>query len=120
MVYDDGRVEEGVARSHGAEAFVLPAVDLSEGPAAVLSAFYAGGTRFLLLHGERRLAAPFLDAGLVDEIQVLVSSRTIGGEGWSNPGAWAVVPAGFQVRRIVKHGEAVLLEAVPAEDGDQD
>jgi diaminohydroxyphosphoribosylaminopyrimidine deaminase / 5-amino-6-(5-phosphoribosylamino)uracil reductase len=105
VLSDGGLVEEGVPNSHGAGILQLNPKPLSAGPVAVLSSLYDGGVRSLLLSGTPSLAAPFLQADLVDQI-VLVDRG-----GGQQPAAELVdqhglalplVPPGFALVRAEK------------------
>ncbi len=70
----DGAAETWVATAESAGAGPDGRVD----PAAVLDELWRRGRRHVLLEGGPRLAAAFLDAGLVDEIVAYVAPALLG------------------------------------------
>jgi diaminohydroxyphosphoribosylaminopyrimidine deaminase/5-amino-6-(5-phosphoribosylamino)uracil reductase len=48
-------------------------VDLTDGPKAVVSMLYERGVRSVVLDGGRKLAEPFIEAGMVDRVVAYVS-----------------------------------------------
>jgi diaminohydroxyphosphoribosylaminopyrimidine deaminase / 5-amino-6-(5-phosphoribosylamino)uracil reductase len=106
----DGHVEEAVPGAHGAGAFALPTVLSGQEPESVLNALYGGGVRSLLLHGNSHLAVPFLDRGLVDEINVVLpttqQSASLAGTRSSD-----FLPSGFEIQSIQRTNAEVLISA---------
>ena len=82
----------------GVRVLAVPAAgDRSLPPAAVTALLWSKGVRTLLIEGGARVAASFLEAGLVNRMHVFRSSRTIGPAGvpgfpaGRGPGPWREV-----------------------------
>jgi diaminohydroxyphosphoribosylaminopyrimidine deaminase/5-amino-6-(5-phosphoribosylamino)uracil reductase len=106
VLYEDGRVEEGVRDSHGQGILWLPTALPSAQPAELLAGMYAGGVRSVLLVG----SAGFIDnyATLVDE---LVVDWPVPSEASSATSTFAV-PTGYRTRCVAKIGQVVRVEYV--------
>jgi diaminohydroxyphosphoribosylaminopyrimidine deaminase / 5-amino-6-(5-phosphoribosylamino)uracil reductase len=109
----EGRVDEGVPGGHGAEAFTLPTMLSADEPENVLAALYGGGVRSLLLHGDRRLAGPFLDRRLVDEITVLLppAEPSTAPAAPTGPSGSTFLPPGFGIGSVQHSDLGVLISA---------
>jgi diaminohydroxyphosphoribosylaminopyrimidine deaminase/5-amino-6-(5-phosphoribosylamino)uracil reductase len=76
VLYEDGKLEEGIAGSHGTGVLQLPSPPLPDQAALALRLLYDGGVRTLLLSGGPELAERFLATGLVDELVVYVETTS--------------------------------------------
>ncbi|MFD1050659.1 dihydrofolate reductase family protein, partial [Kibdelosporangium lantanae] len=94
----DGRVEEGVPGSHGADVLTLPPEVSTSDPVAALSALYDAGARMVLLHGGQELAGPFVDGRVVDEVVAVVEPCHAGSS-----------LAGFGVKSVRRLASGVLV-----------
>jgi diaminohydroxyphosphoribosylaminopyrimidine deaminase/5-amino-6-(5-phosphoribosylamino)uracil reductase len=103
VLFEDGRVEEGVPHSHGEGILHLVAKPLSSGPVAVLSALHDGGVRSLLLSGGRDLAEPFLQQEAIDEIVLVID-----GDEPAGVASASFLPPGFTLLSVEKVLGAVV------------
>jgi diaminohydroxyphosphoribosylaminopyrimidine deaminase / 5-amino-6-(5-phosphoribosylamino)uracil reductase len=112
VLSEDGLVEEGVPSSHGEGILQLNPKPLSAGPAAVLASLHDGGVRSVLLSGTPSLATPFLQAGLLDQVVVVIPS-----DGQQRPGSlvdqdrasWSFIPPGFGLVRVERSADAAIV-----------
>ncbi len=104
----DGTVREAVPGSHGKGILVLQDPPLGHGAAAA-AALYDGGVRRLLLDGGLLVAAPFLDAGVVDRVVAFLPQ----GNASSRPAAeppWPLLPPGFVITGTTRTEAFVRVE----------
>jgi diaminohydroxyphosphoribosylaminopyrimidine deaminase / 5-amino-6-(5-phosphoribosylamino)uracil reductase len=104
----DGTVREAVPGSHGKGILALQDQPLGDG-AAVAAALYDGGVRRLLLDGGLPVAAPFLDAGVVDRVVAYLPY----GSASSRPAAeppWPLLPPGFVITGTTRTEAFVRVE----------
>ena len=64
----------------------------------------------LLVEGGARAAQSFLDAGLVDRVQLFSSPVTIGKDGVASPFVGGRMPDGFSLRHTARYGADILHE----------
>jgi diaminohydroxyphosphoribosylaminopyrimidine deaminase/5-amino-6-(5-phosphoribosylamino)uracil reductase len=105
----DGTVREAVPGSHGKGILALRDPPLGDGAAAAL---YDGGVRRLLLDGSLDVAAPFLDAGVVDRVVACLPY----GNASSRPAAeppWPLLPPGFVITGTTRTEAFVRVEGQP-------
>lgn len=107
VLHADGSAHEAVAGSHGPGVFRVPEHPPGADATSVLTSFFEGGVRSVVLRGGTRLAGPFLDAGQVDEVfAFLTSDDAVTGSDL------APIPLGFRLREVRRLPGAVLLVAV--------
>lgn len=107
----DGTVREAVPGSHGKGILALRDPPLRDGAAAA-AALYDGGVRRLLLDGGLPVAAPFLDAGVVDRVVAYLPY----GSASSRPAAeppWPLLPPGFVITDATRTEDFVRVEGRP-------
>jgi diaminohydroxyphosphoribosylaminopyrimidine deaminase / 5-amino-6-(5-phosphoribosylamino)uracil reductase len=112
VLREDGSVEEAIPGAHGKD--ILKLEDSPPGTDARLTAasLYEGGVRQLVLAGGLAVAAPFLAAGLVDQVLAyLPHGKASRRPGMANP--WPLLPPGFAIRSARKLGEYVQIEGQP-------
>lgn len=105
-----GGLQEGVPGSHGADVMKLPNLRPSYEPRDTLRALHAGGVRSLLLLGDLAAVEPFLNAQLIDRIEVQ-STLTTGSSPRS--AAWMGVPSGYRWSSFTRTEFGVRAHAVP-------
>jgi diaminohydroxyphosphoribosylaminopyrimidine deaminase/5-amino-6-(5-phosphoribosylamino)uracil reductase len=108
----DGRMTEAIPGSHGNGVLGLPGELAGADPAAIAAAAYQGGVRRLLLGGGLDVAAPFLAAGLVDQVIAYIPH----GNGSRKPSGtlpWPLLPPGFAITAAVRLAGFVRIEAQP-------
>jgi len=107
----DGTIREAVPGSHGKGILALQ--DPPPGDGAAAAAFlYNGGVRRLLLHSGLDVAAPFLDAGVVDHVVACLPY----GNASSRPAAeapWPLLPPGFAITATVRTENFILVDGQP-------
>ena len=107
-----GSVTEAMPGSHGAGILDIKDAPADAAASAVLASLYEGGVRRLLLNGGLEVAAPFLAAGLVDQVIAYMAD-----EGASRrPGValpWPLLPPGFAITRARRAGTFVRIEGEP-------
>jgi diaminohydroxyphosphoribosylaminopyrimidine deaminase/5-amino-6-(5-phosphoribosylamino)uracil reductase len=111
----DGTVREAVPGSHGKGILTLQDQALGGGAAAAAAALYDGGVRRLLLDGGLPVAAPFLDAGVIDRVVAYLPY----GNASSRPAAeppWPLLPSGFVITGTTRTEEFVRVEGRPQAD----
>jgi len=113
VLYRDGRLEEGVPKSHGRGVVELPSELANVAPTDALKALYAGGVRTLLLVESKELAQDYAAAGLLDRALIYLpgSGESLLPTAGLSPG---VVLADFRITGITKTDRHVRLETVPA------
>jgi diaminohydroxyphosphoribosylaminopyrimidine deaminase/5-amino-6-(5-phosphoribosylamino)uracil reductase len=108
VLHEDGALTEGVPGGHAwtpADGNVDPDLDSAE-----LLKWVSGlGARTVLLNGSRRLAAPFLEAGLVRHVVCYLPFRPPSTRPYQAP--LQVVPAGFQLRDVARGDDWVRIKA---------
>lgn len=77
---------------------------------ALLAALATRGISSLLVEGGARAAQSFLDAGLVDRVQLFSSPVTIGKDGVASPFVGGRMPDGFSLRHTARYGADILHE----------
>jgi diaminohydroxyphosphoribosylaminopyrimidine deaminase / 5-amino-6-(5-phosphoribosylamino)uracil reductase len=109
VLFEDGRVEEGVPDGHGKQIFQINPKPLSAGAAAFLTSLHDGGVRSVFLAGGPALAEPFLRDGLVDQIDTVLP----GGHQQGQPlidtrgELWSFAPPGFALVRVENTAAAI-------------
>lgn len=111
VVHEDGHVEEGVEGAHGRDAFILPSAVSVTDPSTALSSLYKAGARTVLLHGGGKLGTSFLDADLVDEIRMFLTTTAPSHPTSFAEGLFAGPLAAYSVRAIRNLSRGVLIEA---------
>lgn len=106
----DRSLEEGLPGSHGAGALTLPGLPLPPDPSVALKELHRGGVRTLLLEGERAAADPFLDALLVDNVVVYLTSRGASHRPDSIDCVLEVLPPGFRLTRATRVAGAIRID----------
>jgi diaminohydroxyphosphoribosylaminopyrimidine deaminase/5-amino-6-(5-phosphoribosylamino)uracil reductase len=108
VLHEDGSITESVPGGH---AWTLTAINVDSDldNAELLQRVAALGARTLLLNGSHKLAAPFLEAGLVRSIVCYLPFRPPSARPYPTPPH--VVPAGYQLREIARGGDWVRIEA---------
>jgi diaminohydroxyphosphoribosylaminopyrimidine deaminase/5-amino-6-(5-phosphoribosylamino)uracil reductase len=107
----DGTVREAVPGGHGKGILALQDPPLGDGAAAA-AALYDGGVRRLLLDGGLPLAAPFLDAGVIDHVVACMPY----GNASSRPAAeppWPLLPHGFVITGTSRTENFVRVDGQP-------
>ncbi|MDA8870264.1 bifunctional diaminohydroxyphosphoribosylaminopyrimidine deaminase/5-amino-6-(5-phosphoribosylamino)uracil reductase RibD [Rhizobiaceae bacterium] len=94
----DGEAPPGVARIATGGAF---------DPRGFLEILAGQGVQSLLVEGGARVAAAFLDAGVVDSLALFVGNRELR-RGIRSPLTPDTVPLGFASRRVVRLGDDML------------
>jgi diaminohydroxyphosphoribosylaminopyrimidine deaminase / 5-amino-6-(5-phosphoribosylamino)uracil reductase len=103
----DGTVREAVPGSHGKGILTLQDGPLGDGAEAAAALY--GGVRRLLLDGGLLVAAPFLDAGVVDRVVAYLPY----GSASSRPAAeppWPLLPPGFVITGTTRTEAFVRVE----------
>jgi diaminohydroxyphosphoribosylaminopyrimidine deaminase/5-amino-6-(5-phosphoribosylamino)uracil reductase len=109
---EDGAVRETVPGSHGKGILVLQDPPFGDGAAAAV-ALYEGGVRRLLLDGGLAVAAPFLDAGVVDRVVACLPY----GKASSRPAvepSWPLLPPGFVITSTTRTEVFVRVDGQPS------
>jgi diaminohydroxyphosphoribosylaminopyrimidine deaminase / 5-amino-6-(5-phosphoribosylamino)uracil reductase len=112
----DGRMAEAIPGSHGGGGLDLTPAPPGADPAAIAAAAYLGGVRRLLLGGGLDVAAPFLAAGLVDQVFAYIPH----GNGSRKPSAtlpWPLLPPGFAITGVIRLAGFVRIDALPEQGG---
>jgi riboflavin-specific deaminase-like protein len=81
---------------HGVEAIIVPATDGAMAPADIVATLFARGMRRILIEGGAATVSRFIDAGMVDRLQMLIAPVIIGSG-----------PQGLNLAPIVSMGEAM-------------
>lgn len=104
----DARLDEDAVKRRAtleaAGVEVLDADNISD----LLTALASRGISSLLVEGGARAARAFLDAGLVDRIQLFTGPITIGEDGVRSPFDRQSIPAGFVLRRTACYGDDIF------------
>lgn len=106
-----GTVREAVPGSHGKGILALHDPPPGDGAKAA-AALYDGGVRRLLLDGGLPVAAPFLDAGVVDHVAAFM----LYGNASSRPVAeppWPLLPPGFVITATTRTGNFIRIDGRP-------
>jgi diaminohydroxyphosphoribosylaminopyrimidine deaminase / 5-amino-6-(5-phosphoribosylamino)uracil reductase len=103
VVVSERGVEEAVPDRHGQGMLDL-SLDVGKNPAQLAEALYRGGARSALLEGGADLAAPFVEAGVVDRVVVF----HLDGGAYD----WPLVPEGFKLSSVRRTSGFVRVEAV--------
>lgn len=114
VLYPEGEVEEGAPNSHGPGILRLNVPLPAEDPPSLLASLHAGGVRSILLSGNRNFAESFLQAGLVDQIVLYLSTE---GSSTSprfseDDTAWLFLPPGFETVHIARLGRHIKTTAI--------
>ncbi len=112
----DGRVTEAIPGSHGKAALDLTGPPPGADPVTIAAAAYRGGVRRLLLVGGLDVAAPFLAAGIVDQVLAYIPH----GNGSRKPSAslpWPLLPPGFAITGAIRLAGFVRIDAQPEPPG---
>lgn len=115
VLCSEGEIEEGTSNSHGTGTLQLgSSSSLPERPPSLLASLHAGGVRSVLLSGDLIFAEPFVQAGLVDQIILYLStegSSTSPRDG-DGDAAWSFLPPGFKIANIARLGSHVKTTAI--------
>ena len=115
LLYEGGRIEEGVPGGHGKDVFTLPRGPLPADPRDLLPLLAAGGARTVLLAGDERLADPFLARGLIDDVVAyidLVDDTPT--SSLPDPPASLGLPADFHIVDLTRTRSGVRIKATAA------
>jgi diaminohydroxyphosphoribosylaminopyrimidine deaminase / 5-amino-6-(5-phosphoribosylamino)uracil reductase len=107
----DGTVLEAIPGSHGKGILALHKPPLEDGAVAA-AALYDDGVRQLLLDGGLPVAAPFLDASVVDRVVAFLPR----GNASSRPAAeppWPLLPPGFVITATTRTENFVRIDGQP-------
>ena len=91
-----GSVGEAIPDSHGADVLILNNIRPGTDAHTALASLYEGGVRNLLLDGGLDLAAPYLDAHLVDHVLAYIPDDA-GSLHASEDLPWPQLPPGFTI-----------------------
>ncbi|NYI96983.1 diaminohydroxyphosphoribosylaminopyrimidine deaminase/5-amino-6-(5-phosphoribosylamino)uracil reductase [Streptomonospora nanhaiensis] len=105
VLYADGRVREAVPGSHGEGILHLPGRVDPAAPDAALRALFDGGARTVLFRGGRSQADPFLRAGMIDHITVVLPVE-VGGLATGE-----LLPTGYSIDALTRDSDAVVIHA---------
>jgi hypothetical protein len=108
VLYDDGAITEGVSGGHAWTSTVINVGSDLEN-AELVKRVATLGARRLLLNGSRKLAAPFLEAGLVRTVVCYLPFRPPSAR--PRPASSYVVPVGYRLREIARGDDWVRIEA---------
>jgi diaminohydroxyphosphoribosylaminopyrimidine deaminase/5-amino-6-(5-phosphoribosylamino)uracil reductase len=108
---EDGAAREAVPGNHGKGILVLQDPPLGDGAAAAV-ALYEGGVRRLLLDGGLAVAAPFLDAGVVDRVVAFLPYGTASSRPAADP-PWPMLPPGFVITGTTRTESFVRVDGLP-------
>jgi diaminohydroxyphosphoribosylaminopyrimidine deaminase/5-amino-6-(5-phosphoribosylamino)uracil reductase len=108
VLHEDGALTEGVPGGH---AWTPPAgnVDPDLDSTELLKWISSLGARTVLLNGSRKLAAPFLEAGLVQSVVCYLPFRPPSARPGEAP--VQVVPAGYHLREVARANDWVRIKA---------
>ncbi|UQS26072.1 bifunctional diaminohydroxyphosphoribosylaminopyrimidine deaminase/5-amino-6-(5-phosphoribosylamino)uracil reductase RibD [Amycolatopsis thermalba] len=110
VLTEDGRVFEGVLGGHGLGMIELDGVASGGSPEELLASLHQGGIRSAVLNYSATKAAPFLAAGLVDQVLVYLPARTAGA-GSVGYGPEEFIPARYGLREVRKTNGFVVIRA---------
>lgn len=108
-----GRVEEGVAGAHGADAFGLSTAPLDADPERVLDALYRRGVRSVLMCGDHELIRAHLGRDLINEVVVTLPSLdpSTAPHGRRKDGATNFLPDGFRIDSVKRDHAGLTIRA---------
>ncbi len=113
VLFDDGRLEEGVLDGHGRDVFYLTTAQPPLETGDLLASLVDGGVRSLLLDGGCSLVSSFLEAGSVDQAVAYVENSGSSSVGQTVAGAHRFVGllTGFVLRDVTRVGETVRVSS---------
>jgi diaminohydroxyphosphoribosylaminopyrimidine deaminase / 5-amino-6-(5-phosphoribosylamino)uracil reductase len=109
VISDDGTIAEGLPGGHAWTPQELR-FDSDSDSTEVLTVMAALGARTVLLYGSGALAAPYLEAGMIEKVVCYVPFRSPS----STPPAMAriqIVPNGYQLQKVTRLDGWVRIEA---------
>lgn len=113
VLFDDGRLEEGVLEGHGPGVFHLTTAQPPPETGDLLASLVEGGVRSLLIDGGCSLVSSFLEAGWVDQAVAYVESSGSSSvrQTVADANQFAGLVTGFTLRDVTRVGGAVRVSS---------
>jgi diaminohydroxyphosphoribosylaminopyrimidine deaminase/5-amino-6-(5-phosphoribosylamino)uracil reductase len=113
VLFDDGRLEEGILDGHGRGIFHLATAQPPLETGDLLTSFVDGGVRSLLIDGGCSLVRSFLEAGWVDQAVAYVESSGSSSvrQTVADAHCFAGLVAGFALRDVTRVGDTVRVSS---------